>query len=532
MNILRRFVRNSIFILVFFCLDFAFADSWTLAARKFTFSQKGIDSTSTAKISTVLPKLILEQIAQKGIRTVSFQEQLDRELYTLQTERLSLILQLSKERKTRDAFVLSKDNPGDLKKNLKEQEKKIQEIETKIDENLKNVETTIEKYKKQIQLETENPGNEKHGGHFGFGELPFKIFGAEEEKIEKQTENIELYKSDNTKLFEPSSSASGAEIESYAFSKEVIAAKINGLITGEITFYGEYVCVTAKLYVFPGAKCTATVTEVGNSNDLISIAQNVARSLSPGIANSIPVKIKVEIEPEEAKRTAIVSVDGVIVPADDEIVVDAGVHSLSVSAQGFEKQTINYSFSGEELFTVQTTLLPLVLGSLDIRLKKMAKGVFYFNGLDSFAVDEQNEYANAKVNGKSILSIYKDENGSSAFVYIPYKLAQDGQKLFVNAKPYDRAKNIDKRRKGLYRAYSLLICSLIPTFYTVGNFTSLNNSYASGGASFEEVSKWQQYSYYTAGISCAAGAWSVFELIRYLKAANEVLPANAKVQKK
>lgn len=531
MNVLRRFIKISIFILVFFSLNLLNADSWTLAAQKFTFSQKGIDSSSVNKISTVLPKLILEQIAQKGIRTVSFQEQLDRELYTLQTERLSLILQLSKERKTRDAFVLSKDNPRELKKNLKEQEKKIQEIENKIDENLKNVESTTEKYKKQIQLETGNPVDEKRGGHFGFGELPFKIFGTEE-KIEKQTENIELYKSDNTKLFEASASAAKEGIESYAFAKEVITAKINGLVTGEITFYGEYVSVTVKLYVFPGAKCTATVTEVGNSNDLITIAQNIARSLSPGIANSIPVKIKVEVEPKEAKKTAVVSVDGIIVPSDDEIVVDAGVHSLSISAQGFEKQTINYSFSGQDLFTVQTTLLPLVLGSLDIRLKKMANGVFYFNGLDSCAVDEQNEYANAKVNGKSILSIYKDANGSSAFVYIPYKLAQDGQNLVVNAKPFDRAKNIDKRRKGLYRAYSVLICSLIPTFYTVGNFTSLNNSYASGGADYAEVSKWQQYSYYTVGISCAAGAWSVFELIRYLKAANEVLPATAKVQKK
>ncbi len=532
MNVLRRFFRNSIFVLFFFSLSFAGADSWTLAAQKFNFSQKGIDSASAVKISTVLPKLILEQIAQKGIRTVSFQEQLDRELYTLQTERLSLILQLSKERKTRDALVLSKDKPGELKKTLKEQEKKIQEIESKIDENLKTVESTIEKYEKQIQLENKNPDNERRGGHFAFGELPFKIFGAEEERIEKQTENIELYKSDNTKLFEPSATAAEGGIESYAFAKEVIAAKVNGLITGEITFYGEYVSVTTKLYVFPGAKCTATVTEVGNSNDLIAIAQNIARSLTPGIANSIPVKIKVEIEPKEARKTAIVSVDGVIVPSDEEIVVNAGVHSLSVSAQGFEKQTINYSFSGEELFTVQTTLLPLVLGSLDIRLKKMSNGVFYFNALDSDSVDEQNEYANAKVNGKSILSIYKNQDGASAFVYIPYKLAQDGQKLVVNAKPYDRAQNIDKRRKGLYRAYSVLICSLIPTFYTVGNFTSLNNSYASGGASYAEVSKWQQYSYYTVGISCAAGAWSVFELIRYLKAANEVLPANAKVQKK
>ena len=251
----------------------------------------------------------------------------------------------------------------------------------------------------------------------------------------------------------------------------------------------------------------------------------------PEIANSVPVKIKIEIEPEQAAKSGIVSVDGVIVPAKEEVVVNAGVHSITVSANGFEKQTVNYAFAGEDFFTVKTTLRPLVMGNLELCLKKMAKGVFYFNALDSSPVDEEKRFAASTVNGRPILGIFENSEGESAFIYISEKLAQDGNILSVNAKPYDREKHIDRQRRRMYTAYSVLICSLVPTFFTVGNFTAVNNSYAAGRANFDEVKKWQKYSYYSIGVSCTAGAWFAFEMVRYLFAANEVLPARA-VQKK
>ena len=218
-------------------------------------------------------------------------------------------------------------------------------------------------------------------------------------------------------------------------------------------------------------------------------------------------------------------------PAKEEVVVNAGVHSITVSANGFEKQTVNYAFAGEDFFTVKTTLRPLVMGNLELCLKKMAKGVFYFNALDSSPVDEENSFAASTVNGRPILGIFENSEGESAFIYISEKLAQDGNILSVNAKPYDREKHIDRQRRRMYTAYSVLICSLVPTFFTVGNFTAVNNSYAAGRANFDEVKKWQKYSYYSIGVSCTAGAWFAFEMVRYLFAANEVLPARA-VQKK
>ena len=528
---LIKFFKNSVFILVFCCPFFAFGDDWVLAGQKFTFSQKRVENSSNAKIASVLPQLILEQIAENSIRSVSSQEQLDRELYALQTERLSLFLQLSKENKTRDSLVLAKTTPRELKKAIREEEEKISEIEKKIDENLSAVQKTKEKYSRQIALENGEIFDEKKRDDNFFGKLPFAFMKKKDGESKKINETVVLYKNDPSSLFSPSEKAMELGEKSFSFTSEISTAKINALLTGKIALYGEYVSVSVNLYFFPGADSSSEITEVGNANDLVLISQNIARNLMPEIANSVPVKIKIEIEPEQAAKSGIVSVDGVIVPSKEEVIVNAGVHSITVSANGFEKQTVNYAFAGEDFFTVKTTLRPLAMGNLELCLKKMAKGVFYFNALDSSPVDEENRFASSTVNGRPVLGIFETSEGESAFIYISEKLAQDGNTLSVNAKPYDREKHIDRQRRRMYTAYSVLICSLVPTFFTVGNFTAVNNSYAAGRANFDEVEKWQKYSYYSIGVSCTAGAWFAFEMVRYLFAANEVLPARA-VQKK
>jgi hypothetical protein len=504
------------------------ASDWTLASQKFTFSQKGLDKTSSRQIADVLPKLILEQISSQAIRTLPSKELMDRELNDLQTERLSLFLQLAKENKTRDALVLSKDKPSQLRKALEEEDKKIREIESKIDANIQSLLEVKNKYEKKIAFESgqktfdENAEDKER--------FPFPFF-KHENHDERTTETVVLYKNDSSQLFSPSQDALNDGIKSFTYNKEVTQAKINGLLTGQITVYGEYLSVSVSLYLFPGASLNAVVTEVGSTSDLITIARNVVRNLTPKIANCLPVKIKVVIEPEEARSTALLNVDGVIAGEKDELVVDAGIHTITVSADGYESQTINYAFSGEDFFTLKTTLKPLVTGTFELSLKKMNQGTFFFNAMENVSVDEENQKARASVNGRPVLAVFTDKQGQSAFIFISEQLARDSKNLSVNVKPYDREQNIDKRRRMLYTAYSALICSLVPTFYCVGNFTAYNNSYVSGRASYDDVEKWQKYSYYSIGLSCASGAWFAIEVCRYLFAANEVLPADAKEKK-
>ena len=49
---------------------------------------------------------------------------------------------------------------------------------------------------------------------------------------------------------------------------------------------------------------------------------------------------------------------------------------------------------------------------------------------------------------------------------------------------------------------------------------------------YDEARRWEIASNVTAGISIACGVWFAYELVRYLIAANEVLPATATVDKR
>ncbi len=556
--------KTSLFV-IFLFLFFSFkicADDWVLAAQKFTFKQPKAKSENLTKTAEVLPQLILEQISRGGLRTLPESEILNRKLYTLQTDRISLFLQLSKEFQTRDALVLSKKNPRDLEKALLEQEKKIKELEDKIEKSLaetdKEIAASEQKIKREERRDSQKPvtedestgdtsesdgeieesNGEKKNRRFPF---PFHFFNKNEEnKI--VSENVVLYQNDTSKLFTPTEAAIEAGYDSWAFSKEVITAKINGLITGKIVTYGEYAAITVELFTYPGAKSIGAVTDVGLLTDLLPFARRLVQGLTPKIANNIPIELEFEIEPPEARANCRIMVDGVVkVIKQKEIepmIVDAGIHTVSIEADGFERAMVTYKFSGDNRFFVHAELLPKISGSINIRLKKFQDGIFYAYGLESAPYNDENTQAKLSVNGKNVLGVFEisdvneeNKNESRAFYRITHDKAVDGANLIVNAKPFDRAKNIDKRRRRMYGAYSALICSLPFTFYCTGRFTAANNGFSFGRTDYEEADRWQKRSYAALGVTAVFGTWTIFELVRYLHAANQVLPAEAKIDK-
>lgn len=619
------------------------ASDWTISSMEFTFSQTRRRGQSSAEAAKVLPQLILERISSGSVRQIPEKEVLDRKLKELQTERLSLFLQLSKENQTRDALVLSSMSERKLKKSLKEEDGKIKEIEDKIKENLEKVDKEIAEAEKKIRLEeniksgqlppnpdeakenssqngsakSENPEDEGKKGFFVragdfFRPFAFPFFHRDEEnKIVE--ESVVVYKSDPSALFKPSDQAKEDGFSSWTFEKEVTSSKINGLLSGKITSYGDYCSVTVELRTYPGAKIAGTVTEVGMLGELIPLATRIAASLSPKISNTLPVKIEFDVFPEDAREKLVVTVDGVVQQmlsktragrdAENSILVNAGAHRVVIESEGYEALSVLYNFQDESTFTVKAELVPDAKNQIHIRLKKFKDGIFYANGLESSEVSPENPYGTLTVNGKPALAVFKaapaetekddgneeeeilesnSENQTSqteisqddknketsskdkkaskikkkkvkedksgklepkeesniAFIQIPQNSAFDGAYLVANAKPYDRAANIDHRRRMMYLAYSGLICSLPFTFYNLGNFTAENNAYNSSDsngsrrASYDDVQKWQQRSYISLGVTAVFGAWTVFELVRYLYAADKVLPVKAKVDKK
>ena len=114
----------------------SFSEDWTLAAMKFDFSQNVSHSSLEEKASEDIPSLILEKIGLGSFHILSYDEQTDRDLYELQTKRLSLFLQLSREIKLRDELVLKENSARKFKKKIAEEEAKIADIENQIKENL------------------------------------------------------------------------------------------------------------------------------------------------------------------------------------------------------------------------------------------------------------------------------------------------------------------------------------------------------------------------------------------------------------
>ena len=520
----------------------------TLILSCLTFSLFG---ESTAKAAQVLPQLIVEQFSSENIRTIPQKERLDRRLKELQTERISLFLQLSKEYKTRDSLVLSTNSPRKLEKEIRKQMEKIRDIEIKINDNLDEAKKEIDAAAPKIDhdeaahADIKNKNDKKALPGFPI-KLPFFFF-KHNEKDEIITENVVLYKGDSTALFAPSEKSSEAGFTSWDFEQEVTGAKINGLITGEITCYGDYCSVTTNLRIYPGGQIFGTVQEVGLLTDLMPLADSIARNLDSKIANALPIMIDFDISPKEIAKDTKIMIDGIVFSLtktdgsfDNKIIKDSGIHHINIEAPGYENLTFTYSFTDDNMFFVHANLVPKVHGTAHIKLKKYRDGIFHTYGLNQAPVTKEEPSAKLDVNGKSVLGVFAvpkqsdDDSDSSniAFFRIPENQAFDGAYLLVNAKPFDRAANIDKRRRWMYTAYTALICSLPFTFYYKGEFTAENFANSQGRGDYDRLRNLQNRSNICAGISAACGVWTAIELVRYLWAADRVLPAKTKIDKK
>ena len=520
------------------------SSGWTIGAEKFRFTQKQTPSDAADGSAEVMPKLILEQLAQNLERIPSAKEQLDRTLYDLQKARIDLFLQLSKESQTRDALVLTAESEKELQSDINEEDRKIADIRKKLCDNLDQAAKAEQNAAEKIRQDEERKTQIAQGKVIEEGNIP------DEEKDDKQRfrdiikgfvpggeehrkdEKIAFYKNDFTQLFIPDSSLTDVSYTDRRYENAVVTAGINGLITGTMTVYGGYVEVSVSLIIYPGARTTATVTEVGAVSDLRHIAVNTARRLTPEITNSMPVELVFTVQPEEAASHIVITVDDVVYKEIPEhLIVDSGVHSVMFAAPGYKKAGMSYGFRGRRRFAVDVTLVPDNPAELTLLLRKPFAADVYGNGLKYGTVNKDSDSVKIDVNSEPVLGQFITEDGSAAPFYISYQLLKNGAVLAVNTKPFDRSEYIDTRRRWMYGSYSLLIVSLMGTVYTYGNLHSETAAYKNGYVTYEEAKGWQQTAQVCAYISIGCGAVFVYELVRYFIAADSVLPPAAKKTK-
>ncbi len=532
----------------------AFADDWILAAQKFTLPQQDVSSSSLEGVSTLLPQLILEQIVTGGDRVPSSREMLSRKTEILLTERNSLFVKLSAEVKKRDSILFTSGTSEEKAKSYEDSEKAIQEYQKQISENLEKTEHLKELYREQIEKEenSENTYSEETDSSKKKNINFFSLFGKKDEEDEIEippAEKIVLYKNDSYSLFVTDENTAEAGIKSREYAKAVTSQKIQGVLTGSIVMYGDYIAVTSELFMFPGAVSLGVITEVGTVADCVQIAESIASFFSPRIYTSMPVDVYIELEPPEARYNAKIAVDGYVYSSfPEKLRIRSGVHTIEVESRNYNKQTIVWNFKDTRSFLVHVSLTEKNNGELSVSMLMPYAGSYLVNGVFSPEEEPLSFKTNVTVNGQPALGYFmteessvkkvrkevEDEKGNKkkvtefeesgkigAFFYIPEALMVPDSSLVVNIKPVDNVLEIDKRRIAMYRGYSALLCTLPVTFIVSGRSDALEKARLDPGV-------WKIAKYASIGVSVAAGGFFVYELVKYLKAAENVIPENAR----
>ena len=501
---------------------------WVIAAQKFIYARGQTKNAVTSNIEETIPINILEKISRSLERNIMPNERFERENYKLRTERQSLYLQLSSEYKKRDSLVLNNYSDMRMKSELKAEEKKIKQIQEKLEKNIAEQKEKYEKAEAQMHLaagEVDDDDNVELNEAELVKNLIKNIFEQSEDLITE--ENIALYKDSVESLFKTTVKVKETDYTEPLFEKEVVSSGINGLITGQITSYGDFISVAVDLYNYPGAKKIGSVMEVGEIKELDLITSEISRQILPMIVNTLPVKFVFSIEPEVAKEKLSIYVDDVLQKMENDTVsLDSGSHRIQFVSEGYKSAGVTYFFEGNKKYNIEVKFERPVIGHIQLQLKNELPGNIYANAEPALKFDDRN--SQISINGNTILGEFITEDNETAFFYIPKKQTFDGSAVTLNPKPRDRTEYVNTRRKWMYGAYTVFMISLIPTFYTFGNFQINKDLYSKHQIDFETAKRWQTASNISSTISICCGVFWGIELIRYLVAANSVLPQNVK----
>ena len=504
---------------------------WVIGAERFKYeSHSGEDQSVVTGISEMFPIRIMEKLHDDLDHIVYPDEKLDETMYDLRKERLSLFVQLKAEYKKRDSVILNNYSKSKLKSKIREEDKKIREIQEKIAQNLKDCDDAVQKSYREEKLVKKGMFNQDElSAGKSFEYMMKNMFSKDSEFVSSRS--ISFYKDDQAAFFEASQAAQKAGYSSFAYEKEVVAAGIKSLITGSVTNYGEYYFVSVDLYEYPGGKINKSVSEVGPIEDADFISASLAHQLVVALTNGMPVEISFTIEPEAISSKVHVYFDDVLQPPGmNHLMTESGVHTVRFYLDGWREMGTSFRFAGDRAYNVAVTMKKDSQVYVNVVNLQPFPGAFYAGGSQAEMNLEETELSQAKIriNGKQILGQFISRDGYATNYFIPQNLLQDGNLVGIQSKNYDLNDYIDKRRRIMYGSYTLLMLSLVPYFYTYGNYYNSANKFNSGIGSYDESLTWQTRNQICGGIAIGCGALFVYELVRYFIAVNSVLPVKAK----
>ena len=505
------------------------SSKWVIAAEKFAYNSAFKEDPAVADgIAQMFPNRIMEKLDEDWTHTEYPDERLEKTLYNLRKDRLSLFLQLSSEYKKRDSLILQNYSKGKLKAKVRDADKSIEEIQKKIADNLKLVDEAMQRFTKEEKDVQRGFFNEQQDSEAkNFGNMFRTMFSKDAVLINQM--DISFYKDDQSAFFTPTEKAKKAGYDSFDYEKEAVSAGINSLITGSVTNYGEYYFVSVDVYEYPGGKLNRSISEVGKIEDADFISASLAHQIVITLTNGMPVEVEFTIEPSEIAKKVRIYFDDVLQPPEiKHLMTESGVHAVKFVCDGYKEMGTSYFFEGNHTYSVEVKLQPLTEYFINVVNILPMKGTFYAAGVQTESSTDEFTQSRIKINDAQILGQFISAEGYTTNYYVPESYLTDDNTVAFKAHNFDSNDYIDKRRRYMYGTYTLLMLSMIPYFYTYGNYYNAANLYNKGLGDYNDALMWQTRNQICGGIAIGCGALFVYELVRYLIAANSVLPVKTK----
>lgn len=492
-----------LFISILFLLNnsLLFSENWTLGATQFTLKDSALITESEKSgldiISSQIPSLILDFFPLNIARTVFPEEQFERDLFKIKKERQSLYSTLTGQIKSRDGLFLSYEGI---------------ELKKKIESSYKSIKTTIEKL-------DDLDKNEK--------EL-IESFNQNKKK-KNSIENVVLYQNDSTKLY---------NLEDSNSKEKITSSSINGLITGNITPYGNYVKVESFLTLYPEGKILVTAKEVGLVSEVEFIASSIMNQMLSAIINSPLVEADILIYPQEAGENAKIYIEDFVLKGKSvSTKFTPGEHSIRIESPGYETIYFSYNYLSNENKTISVNMkkIETVESYFTVKNKKIDNQFDLSSQIYLNSLFIGNNPISVLVSDKTYIGEIVSNKGDDVYSFFVLKNGYNSKNLqeknennaialqfdIPEAKE-DLSKKIDRSRKRMYWSYGGLILSLPLHFFAKGTYELCEEN--SSIVDSSKLSTWEAVSNVTMYTAIGAGVNFLVQLILYLVDANKVVP--------
>lgn len=461
---------------------YAFADEktgWVIAAEK--FESDGVPPVYES-VSSAIPSLLLSRLLAVRSRAVNPDEKKTRDLSSLSATRIQLVKERASLILERDKILLGSGTSFSKKKDLSSARTKIADKEKDIAELDKKI-----------------------------GKLSATVLD------ETALENVTLWES-GQKLYTATPEVS--------LGKSLRDSKISGLITGKIQDIAGYLLVTASIETgIPGLP-VVTVSEAAPYEELDSLVTALSARLMPGLSVLNPVSLILAVEPDSA--TVFIDsrrIDDCTVP----VTVFSGEHRISVSADGYESSSRTYAFSDTGLYRISVELRKTSTISVAFDTKAVPLSLYFKTQYLGESPVTVTLPAGAATGEASI-----DDNRT--FFILDTSGVSDGAFVSASIRPNKvrTQTRIEKQRTFLYWSLAALYVSLPVTLLTYGVATDKYTAYQSGKleqtqSNVNDVNKWTQAAMISRGVSIGLGINVAIQLVRYLLAAEQAIPQEAKI---